>query len=126
MVNWEGDIERIVSIMVLHLSHPNGRVLVRLGRWKDEEFQVSCQLPGRKQMHGESAPQTFARFFQGPFAPFENQISFVGAELEESCKESKRMRIKTKYLRTVKHAELSCPVERLGLEDSQVILPRRR
>merc|ERR1719162_1221579 len=68
MVNWAGEVERIVSVIVLRLARPDGRVLVQLGERKShrDETQASCRLPGKKQEEGETPRCTIARLLQGP------------------------------------------------------------
>lgn len=119
MVNWEGEVERIVSVIVLSLSNPDGRILVQLGEWIADAAQASCKLPGKKQEEGETPSQTIERLFQGALAPLAPYVTYTGAELEVMWKASLRMRVKTKYLRTVNCAELTCQAEALELTRCQ-------
>merc|ERR1740121_441788 len=68
-INWKGEVERIVPIIVLRLSHPDGRILVQLGEWDGERIHVACKLMGKKQKEGETPDQTRVRLLSGMLAP---------------------------------------------------------
>lgn len=120
MLNWKGEVERIVSIIVLRLSRQDGRVLAQLGKWDGACAQASCELPGKKQMEGESPTQTLDRLLFGAFAPLRDAMTCTSAKQDVTRKESERMQVKTKYLRTLNHAELICPLECLELDALRV------
>ena len=80
MVNWDGDVERIVSIIVIHLSCQDGRVLAQLGTWGGTSVRASCRLPGKKLLEGEMPAQALARVLHDTFAPFVQSITCTGVE----------------------------------------------
>merc|ERR1719203_794284 len=102
MLNWEGGVERIVSVIVIRLRDAGGRCLLRLGSLtEDDRIETKLDLPGCKQTAGETSEQALARFPRGTFAPLAPNISCTGVQREEAWKESQRTAVKTKYLKTV-------------------------
>merc|ERR1719330_1878647 len=124
-INWQGEVERVVSIIALRLLHTDGRILAHIGEWDGDRIHASCRLIGKKQKHGETPHQTRTRLLRGVLAPIAHAIRCTHAELNVVWKESKRMDVKTKYLRTVNHAELTCAESSLGLEDAQIAVMLR-
>lgn len=123
MVNWDGEVERIKSIILLRLSRQDGRILVQLGDWSEGAVQVHCKLPGTTQEEGETPTQAFARLFQGALTPFAGSFDCTGQEAGVIWQESKRMQVITKYLKTVNHAELTREVATLALEATELSRP---
>lgn len=126
MVNWQGDVERIVAIIALRLLRPDGKVLAQVGVWDGSSAKPNCKLPGKKQKEGDSHVKTFTRLLHGMLAPFSNAVQCTGFEREVSWYESKRLEMTTKYLRTIIHAELTCPEDSIGLKAVEVFAERGR
>lgn len=125
MVNWAGEFERIVSISVLQLQRHDGKLLVFLGSHSEDGIVTCCELPGHTQRGDETPDQAFARLLEGALGPFAQHIEVTGIEREETCKESKRMRLKTKYLTIVHHARITCPADELGLDAIEISTARK-
>merc|ERR1719203_2346912 len=63
-VNWEGDVERIVSSSALHISCEDGRVLMQLGVRNGEEAEGACDLPSMKLDGCDLHMQAFAQLLE--------------------------------------------------------------
>merc|ERR1712113_928983 len=118
----EGEVEGIAAVVVLHLECEDGRILVQLAERDGQGVQERCLVPGKKLEVDMGPNQALVRLLQGAFAPFKSFICFVDAEQEVTWEESTRMQFRTKYLRTVKYAELTCPVGALQMDDVHIPL----
>lgn len=100
----DGDIFRLVSLVVLRIRHPDGSIFSQLGKWDSTQAKlvdVGCQLPGAKQLREELSSETVERIFKSKLSPLAEKVEFVSSTREVSEKESKLHGVQTKYLRTI-------------------------
>lgn len=103
--NGQGEVERVLSVVIIHLTRPDGTVLTQVGKYqKDGKVLASCQLPGIKQQRGESIDDTMDRLKERRLGQLANGIRVKYCEEETVWKDSKTYRIRTKYLRKVHFA----------------------
>lgn len=121
MVNWAGDVERIAASIVLRLKRGDGKTLVQIAEGSDDHFRIACRQPGKNLGEGEDPAEAFKKLLDdSAFTPFIHAFTFTDIELEVSWSDAKRMSVATKYLKTVSTAELTCPAECLGLENTLI------
>lgn len=103
MMNAQGQPERVVSVVALHVERKDGYVLVQLGRVRLEgsEAEPCCQLPGVKQEQGETCAEALRRILATKLAPLAGTLEQLRIEREVEWKLSREYGIQTKYLRTV-------------------------
>lgn len=122
-LTWQGEVERIASSVELRLSGPCNRILMQVGQDEANDIrESSCHLPGCRQLGNETSEEAFARLLQGFIAPFVPAVEFTGAglECEEFQAQSQRLQVKTRYVKLVREARLTCPTESLGLEATRL------
>jgi len=106
LVNADGDIERVASVVVVEIQNTCGQILVELGkREKCEPVNASCQLPGLKQEAGETLNSVLARLLSRLYLEVDD-VEVVSVEREVEWKESKEYGVRTKYTRVIHHIDL--------------------
>merc|ERR1712176_1609737 len=86
MVNGHGEVERVVSVVALHVEDDSGRLLVQLGKWEANKLNPACQLPGAKQERDELTFDAVRRVLETKVAPLAGLVEVVKAEREVSEK----------------------------------------
>mmetsp|Transcript_59222 Transcript_59222/g.183919 ORF Transcript_59222/g.183919 Transcript_59222/m.183919 type:complete len:496 (-) Transcript_59222:113-1600(-) len=123
MVNVDGILERVVSVVVLEMINLEDAILVELGKLEPAASGIrpSCQRPALKQQAGEMGNSTFARLLERLYSQPEH-VQVVRVERQVEWKNSKEFGVRTKYLRTVHYVkllhELRAPVLALGPKHS--------
>jgi len=116
-----GEIERVVSLAVLHLSRGDGRVFVHLAKWEKLQAVPDVKLPAIKCRGNEPSDEAMQRFLATELAPMATGIEVLAAERETDEQHSARFDVRTLYMRKLFYAKftgsLSAPVL---LEDSMV------
>jgi len=106
MVNAEGQIERVVSVVVMELENIHGQVLVELCKKdKSQPITGSCQLPGIKQEAGEMLNSTLARLLSR-FYLQQDDVEVASVVRGVEWKDSKEFGVRTKYIRTIHRIKL--------------------
>jgi len=96
-----GEPERAVSVTALRIKHEDGvRMFVQLGTKDGSQIVARCELPGAKQEKEELPMQAVHRIIREKLNPMKGLLEIVGSELKTDQKESRRFRMRTKYLRT--------------------------
>jgi len=120
MVNAMGQIERVVSLVVIDMENAQGHVFVELGkREKSEPIMASCQLPGLKQEAGETQNSTLARLLSRLYLEVED-VEVVSVKREVEWKESMEYGVRTKYTRVIHRIDLlqDLPIPAVALSRS--------
>jgi len=121
-VNGRGDAERIVIVVALRLTRrEDGRVLALLAKQEGPSAAMApcCNLPGRKQEHGDLVGDTFQGILRH-IGLSEADVEVAKLLRETEWKVSREYGVRTKYLRTVCHAELrgAFPLDAVAKETS--------
>jgi len=107
MLNKDGDLERVVSVVALSIVNKDRRVLVQVGKHTGQEVAIGCQLPGGKQERGELAADAAQRMLTMKLSAYVDYVQFVGITRQTELKLSQEYGINTKYLRAVCNARLN-------------------
>jgi len=114
MLNGDGELERVVSVVALNILNKDRRVLVQIGKHTGLEVSIGCQLPGGKQERGEFASDAAQRIMDTKLRAYADFVNFIGISRQTELKQSQEYGINTKYLRNVCNARL---------QDDEVQLP---
>jgi len=120
MVNAVGQIERVVSVVVVEIQNAHGQVLVELGKRETcEPISASCQLPGLKQEAGEVLNSTLARLLSRLYLQTAD-VEVRGVVRQVEWKESREYGLRTKYTRVIHRINLlkDLPIPALALSKS--------
>mmetsp|Transcript_12607 Transcript_12607/g.28573 ORF Transcript_12607/g.28573 Transcript_12607/m.28573 type:complete len:1039 (-) Transcript_12607:147-3263(-) len=101
------EVERVVSAVAFRIVDKDNRILAQVGKYEDNEMIPGCTLPGGKQERREVASDVMERLLRWRLAPFAGSVEFSRAERDIGVKYSKKLGVRTKYLRTVYHAKLT-------------------
>ena len=110
-----GEVERVMSVAVLHLmrdgSDADGEfVLVLLAEWQESQAAPAVQLPATKRLQGESAEKALERLLTTDLAPLGESLEMRGDEREIYEEYSSRMQVRTVYRRRIFFARLASPM----------------
>lgn len=106
--NADGEMMRVVTLVTLRILRADGCMLVRLGKLRHGPGleDIELQLPGAKQDPGDTPEDTACRVLRQELAPFADDVHLSKTEREVSFQESSRLKLRTKYCKTVHYAEL--------------------
>merc|ERR1712241_1511819 len=76
------EIERVVALAVIHLVRDDGKVLVRLAKWRDGRVKPDLQLPAVKCRANESSDQAGQRLLETVLSPLVDDIEVTHTERE--------------------------------------------
>jgi hypothetical protein len=107
-VNGKGEIERIVTVIALHIQREDSKeLLVQIAKKKGNVFEPSCQLPGGKQSRGELTGESARKWLANKLSPLVDCVQARRLEQKVEIKESKEYGVRTKYLRTICFCDLT-------------------
>lgn len=104
-VNGNGDVERIVLVVAIRLEREDGYIFTQLAKKEDSEIVANCQFPGGKQEYGELTGDAVQRILWR-LGLTESDITIKDMHRTSEWKDSAEYGVRTKYLRTLCHAEL--------------------
>jgi len=117
MLNNQGALERVVSVVALRIEREDGCILCQL--WKSLKLNTfpepCCQLPGGKQKAGETHGDAVMRILSTKLAPLHLCTEVGKSVCEPEWKDSKEYGVRTKYMRT----ETVCIMRTLSTDDIQ-------
>eukprot|EP00403_Amphidinium_massartii_P009047 CAMPEP_0178425842 /NCGR_PEP_ID=MMETSP0689_2-20121128/28928_1 /TAXON_ID=160604 /ORGANISM="Amphidinium massartii, Strain CS-259" /LENGTH=1108 /DNA_ID=CAMNT_0020047511 /DNA_START=62 /DNA_END=3385 /DNA_ORIENTATION=+ len=116
VVDGNGEVCRVVMVIVLRIEHPDGYVLAHVGKCSDGKLSAQCQLPGGKQEKDEVVTEAVERLLEAKLEPLVGLVHLSGLELRTSEKPSKEHGVRTKYLRHVCVMRPLAGLEGLGWE----------
>lgn len=108
--NESGEVQRVVVVMALKIQDKNGFVLYKIANWNRDHQRVDnfgCRLPGTKQERDEIPKKTLEKLLYNELKPFKDFMKLTRVEQEVEWKASPHFGIRTKYLRTVGHGEIT-------------------
>mmetsp|Transcript_67522 Transcript_67522/g.162069 ORF Transcript_67522/g.162069 Transcript_67522/m.162069 type:complete len:1036 (+) Transcript_67522:85-3192(+) len=117
-----GLIVRIVRLVSLHLSLPDGRICVKLGTSEGRAFKADAKLPGLQVEPGEYPLDAVQRFFSVDFPSLLDEIVWIDRTVEMEMESSKACPLTTKYVRTTLVAKVT-EEQRASLQDCLVLDP---
>lgn len=105
----DGEMERIVSVVVVNMENSEGKILVQLGEYSDGRLMPHCNLPGGRQSRGEMVLDTLHRVMEGNLSPFSSQLSSISdLQQETRIDESKEIGVQTRYIRNIVSVRSEC------------------
>lgn len=110
-------VERVVAVTAVELLRNDGRIFVHLGRWSAGRVVPRCELPAVKQNMGEQPDEAFKRVLAQELSAVAGEVDdlkIVESRVQVDVKDSMRLRIRTRYIRTVFSAQLKR--EKIDLE----------
>jgi len=109
MLNAQGKVERVVSVVALRLQDSDGNIFTELGQMEGG-LKACCQLPGAKREQSELANETLQRLLAKLRLPSES-VEVLCMERHVQYKESREYQLHSRYLRTIHVARLMGEVE---------------
>jgi len=108
VLNKEGDPERVVSVTALKLQGPSG-IFMQLGKQDGVCGAISAKviLPGTKQQKCEMPIQAAMRVLREELSALQDIVEITSTERMIERKESTRVQLSTKYIRTEVHMHLT-------------------
>lgn len=106
ILNAHGVPERIVSVVVLHISNGDGHVFAQVAKYEHGMATPTCELPGMKRENSELLGDALARLRSTKLSPLDNNLQVMRSECLTTTKRSKQHKVNTKYLRHVFHCSL--------------------
>lgn len=94
-----GEMERVVSVVVLHLSRGDGRVLVQVAKWENNQSVPDMQLPAAKCRRNESSDEALQRLINTDLTPLAPAIDIQHMERATAEQDSARFGVRTTYCR---------------------------
>mmetsp|Transcript_21363 Transcript_21363/g.49666 ORF Transcript_21363/g.49666 Transcript_21363/m.49666 type:complete len:1070 (-) Transcript_21363:28-3237(-) len=101
VVNGQGEVQRIVSVVALQVRDDNDNIFVQLGKVEKNKVVFKGELPGSKQQRGELTSEAVQRVLEQRLAPVTSCIELGESTRSREQKDSTKFGVKTKYLRTV-------------------------
>merc|ERR1712050_630444 len=105
MGNCNGEVERIVLVVAIRIEREDQRLIAQLGKWEGSQIIPACQLPGGKEERGELIVHSVKGLLER-LGLVQSDVEIINVERKVEWTESKKYGVRTKYLRTVCHAEL--------------------
>lgn len=103
------EIERVVSLATMHIVREDGRILVQLARWDQNEAHPDLELPSTKCSSNESSDEAAQRLLATYLAPLEKDVFLLGTERETTEGDSARYGVRTLYMRKIFYSRLTAP-----------------
>lgn len=105
LVNAQGEVKRIASVLTLKLENSSGQILYQLGKLTSKNvFEVEFKLPGKKRERGGSISDTIDR--SPELAKLCGASNIVCEEFHEKFEFSAKYGVDTHYLLMVRVARL--------------------
>jgi len=125
-INGRGDFERIVALVVVRIERGDGSIWAQIGEQEhsDVACKCACQLPSTKQQHGEPLGDTAMGILED-LGFGERDVEILGTERDDEWQESRKLGVRTKYLRTVCRARLRSDVGAPSTETQRLPEARR-
>merc|ERR1740121_121401 len=99
-----GEVQRIVAVVALHLCRSDERFLVQLGQCeKDRGVRDALKLPGTKRRMGELPQTAFERILEEDLAPLKSHFTIDDIAHQVDSRHSQKYRMTTLYTRAVHH-----------------------
>merc|ERR1712079_969005 len=112
-----GELERVVAVVVLELRRQSGEIFAELGKYKPEKgLEGRCELPGKKRNMGHLPQQSLQSLLQDELAPLAMYVTLEGAQQDVVRMGSAKFGISALYFRTVYRGYMD-------LGDEEVDLP---
>lgn len=99
-----GELERVVSLAVMHIARGDGRVLVQLAKWNDSQAVPDIQLPGVKCRRNESSDEAVQRLLSTKLAPLADGVEVLAVERGSEEQTSFQFGMRTLYMRKLFYA----------------------
>jgi len=101
MLNGQGALERVVSVVALRIEREDGCILCQLWKMLNQYLpQPCCQLPGGKQKAGETSGDAVMRILSTKLSPLHLVVEVGKSVCQPEWKDSKAYGVRTKYMRT--------------------------
>uniref|UniRef100_A0A7S2VR36 Ion transport domain-containing protein n=1 Tax=Zooxanthella nutricula TaxID=1333877 RepID=A0A7S2VR36_9DINO len=115
VVEGDGVVRRICSLLVMRITRGNGDMLVEVGSVHGKRFKPTCQLPGMKLKADEAAddPDCVQTLLETQLSAVQDQVVLNGNHVEVVDAVSEVYGLVTRYVRTVIDASV---VDDGGLE----------
>lgn len=84
-----GEVERVVAVVVMYVSRPDGCILVQLGKWDDDTVYPDCQLPAVKRERNELSEEAAQRLLSTKLAPLQGCTQLLHVEREIAVGDSR-------------------------------------
>jgi len=110
VMNITGEPIRVVSLVAFKVQRENGDVLVQLGKATKQTKTASCKLPGGTVDMDELPREAADRVLQSKFGAIADQVVITSSDREEWFADSKRWKLRSKYIRTVCHSRVQEPI----------------
>mmetsp|Transcript_32431 Transcript_32431/g.89437 ORF Transcript_32431/g.89437 Transcript_32431/m.89437 type:complete len:225 (-) Transcript_32431:195-869(-) len=102
----DGQVRRVVHVVVLRIEGNDGCVFVELGELKEGgAVKPCCRLPGRKHCPGEAASEALEQLLER-LCLSRDRADFTRTEELVECRHSTDVGMRTQYRRTVHHVTL--------------------
>jgi len=102
MLNNQGALERVVSVVALRIEREDKCILCQLWKMLSQRSvpEACCQLPGGKQKAGETSSDAVLRILSTKLSPLHLNIEVGKSVCQPEWKDSKEYGVRTKYMRT--------------------------
>mmetsp|Transcript_10689 Transcript_10689/g.24328 ORF Transcript_10689/g.24328 Transcript_10689/m.24328 type:complete len:1116 (-) Transcript_10689:31-3378(-) len=107
IVDGDGDVRRIVPVVVLHLAQADHKILVQIADLTHGVLEPSLQLPGGKQERDELAQDAMRRIIISKLVPLDGLVEVLRMERVESEAYSRDKGVPTRYIRTICYGKLA-------------------
>lgn len=101
LINAEGNTERVVSVVLIHIDSLGDEMFVQVGKLRDGKRELEVRLPGGKlrpdEMPGDRAKEILLSKL-GPVADF---MEIVSSRQQVEWKQSKQYAVRTMYIKTI-------------------------
>jgi len=102
----EKSVLRVVAVVALRVTNASGQVLAQIGKWKQGTLEPGCTLPGTKIMAGQFPKDALDHFMRVKMSPLKGHVVAGVHEIKVEKKSSPKYGVKSKYIRTIFHAEV--------------------
>lgn len=109
LLNSAEHLERVAAVTTLRVRRSDGRLFLQLGKLDGSRVVASCQLPGAKPEADETPAETARRILNTKLTPLAECVELEECSREVQWRESKKYRMRTKYIRTVCNAMVVMP-----------------
>lgn len=106
ILSLDGLIERVVSVVVMHIVREDGRVLVQLAKWDRDQATPAFKLPGCKCKRNEASDDAIQRLLTTELGQMVANVEVLRVERNTKEAESGRFSVRTVYMRKLVFARL--------------------
>lgn len=110
VMNVTGEPYRVVSLVAFSIQRDTGEILVQLGTTTEQTKAASCKMPGGTVDVNELPLDAAHRVLWSKFGPIAHQVTITSSERKVTETDSKRWKLKSKYVRTMYHATVQGPI----------------